>query len=87
MRYQLTCVVHNGYTPGLERSLPSVDQADPIIHPPVHQFGRVVVHFEDLHVQSVREVVREDLLVALVAQRTDDAVGLGQRAEACSGSA
>lgn len=39
-----------------------------------YQFGRIVVHLEDLHVQTRGEVVREDGRVALVAQRADHTV-------------
>ena len=58
---------------GAERAVGAVDARDPVVHPPVTELGRVVRALEDVHVLSMREVVREDLPVALAAGRTDGA--------------
>lgn len=45
----------------------AVHKRNPIVHPPVHQFDRIVLLLEDLHVQAMGEIVHETMVEALLA--------------------
>jgi hypothetical protein len=65
-------VVYNEHSGESTRIGRAVCRADPIVHPPVHEHRRIV-NREDVCMRLVHEVVREDLLVALLTRGPDHA--------------
>ena len=47
---------------------------NPVIHPPVAELLRIVQPIKNLHMCAIREVMRQNLVVSLVAYRPDDAI-------------